>query len=269
MSNPAFKPKQYPNPKPVQEAGCLYVTAERKYYHVGDKFIKRTLRPREFITGYRGLYIPPLGKERLMNDAASIRYIREKTNIPVPTLCCEFEDDDAYYVITEFIEGKSMKELTEAQKQTVSEEIKVHLETLQTLTSNSVGGPSGLVIPPYRVTMESDNNNWVLPDSQTHEYVFCHNDLAQHNVIVDPTTLKIKAIIDWEYSGFWPKFFESPFYTRPGPSAALKGEVNDTRQLLDFLEATQPKCDLSVRQESKPVDPIPENVPDKHVKGTA
>jgi hypothetical protein len=25
---------------------------------------------------------------------------------------------------------------------------------------------------------------------------------GQHNVIVDPATLKIKAIIDWEFGGF-------------------------------------------------------------------
>lgn len=226
------------NPQPVKEEGCFAVTAERKYYHVGDKFIKRSLRPREFITGYRGLHIPRVGKERLMNEAASLRYIREMTNIPVPTVCCEFEDDEAYYLITEYIEGVSMSDLTEVQKVTVTKEIKLHLETLQNLTSTSVGGPSGIIIPPYRVTLKTENDIWVLPVSQTHDYVFCHNDLSQQNIVVDPTTLKINAIIDWEYSGFYPKFFESPFYMRLGPSAAIEDERDDTLQLLDFLDGT-------------------------------
>ena len=34
------------------------------------------------------------------------------------------------------------------------------------------------------------------------DLVFCHNDLSANNVIVDPKTLKIAAIIDWEYAGF-------------------------------------------------------------------
>lgn len=230
-----------PNPEPVYDEGCSAVTAERKYYRVGDKFIKRSLRPREFIItrDYSRIHVPRVGKERIMNEAASLRYIREMTNIPVPTVCCDFEDDEAYYLITEWIEGVAMSKLTEAQKETVTEEIKHHLETLRNLTSKSVGGPTGIVIPPYRVTMKTKNDDWVFPVSQTPEFVFCHNDLSQHNILVDPTTLKINAIIDWEYAGFWPKYFESPFYTRPGPSAALKDEVDDTCQLLGFLNCTK------------------------------
>jgi thiamine kinase-like enzyme len=48
------------------------------------------------------------------------------------------------------------------------------------------------------------------------EYVFCHNDFQQH-VIVDPDTLKINSIIDWEYGGFYPAHFEWPFYTQTRP----------------------------------------------------
>lgn len=233
------KPFRNSNPKPVQEEGCFVVTTERKFYEIGDKFIKRNLRPREYMTGYRGLIVPRAPKERLMNEAASLRYIRENTNIPVPTLHCAFEDDEAYYLITEYVQGVAMASLEERQKETVKKEIKVHLETMRNLKSRSVGGPSGLIVPPYRVTLKTDNDKWVLPESQTEEYVFCHNDLSQHNIIVDPTTLKINAIIDWEYSGFWPEFFEFPFYNRPGFQAPTKDEIDNTRQLLDFLEAAQ------------------------------
>jgi hypothetical protein len=41
----------------------------------------------------------------------------------------------------------------------------------------------------------------------------------------------IKAIIDWEYAGFYPPEFERPFYLRPGPSIALPGEVDDVEAL--------------------------------------
>ncbi len=65
--------------------------------------------------------------------------------------------------------------------------------------------------------------------------MFCHGDLSAHNVIVDPETLKVKAIIDWEYAGFYPKEFEGLYFYRPGPSSALDGEVDDVQTLLDVL----------------------------------
>jgi len=72
------------------------------------------------------------------------------------------------------------------------------------------------------------------------EYVLCHNDLSQQNIIVHPITLKILAIIDWEFAGFYPAYFEMPFYLRldgaPG-SEAIRNEVDDTAQLLEFLES--------------------------------
>lgn len=72
-------------------------------------------------------------------------------------------------------------------------------------------------------------------EGEGEEYCFCRNDLSQHNVIVDPGTLKISAIIDREYAGFWPEYFEGAFYERPGPSAALDAEVDDVPRLLRFL----------------------------------
>lgn len=73
----------------------------------------------------------------------------------------------------------------------------------------------------------------------TEDLVFCHNNLSAHNVIVDPETLKVKAIIDWEYGGFFPAEFEGMYFRRPGPSVALEGEPNDERQLLDVMDANR------------------------------
>lgn len=67
--------------------------------------------------------------------------------------------------------------------------------------------------------------------------MFCHNDLSQQNVIVNPESLKILAIIDWEYAGFYPEYFDRPFYKRLGPSMALDGEEDDTEKCLDFLRS--------------------------------
>jgi serine/threonine protein kinase len=220
-----------------QDPGCFATTFERKYYRRGDVFIKRTLRPKEFRVGFRGLHVPRLNKERLMNEAESLRFIRSKTNIPVPKVFCDFEDDGAYYLITEYIPGVNMSDLSDEGKDVVRKELYGHLTILKTLSSNCLGGPSGIVIAPHRVMRRTETDYWTLLPSNHDEYVFCHNDLSQHNVIVDPDTFKINAIIDREYAGFYPSRFEWPFFARLGPSSAVEGEEDDSYELLGFLNS--------------------------------
>lgn len=76
---------------------------------------------------------------------------------------------------------------------------------------------------------------YTLRPRETDELVFCHNDLSPSNIIVDPDTLKINAIIDWEYAGFYYESFESPFYRRNGPSVAIGDEVDDADELASIL----------------------------------
>jgi aminoglycoside phosphotransferase (APT) family kinase protein len=193
--------------------------------------VKRSFRPEEFKVGERGVHVPRLGKEKLMNEGASLRLIAEMTDIPVPMFCDEFEDDGAYCLVTRYVEGVKMTELETEQKKIVMEEIQVHLRTLQRLKSAAIGGPAGLVIPPHRTSTKTKNDVWILRPSTIAEYVFCHNDLSQQNIIVDPAALKIAAIIDWEFAGFYPAYFEMPLYKRlhgaPG-SIPLGDEVDDT-----------------------------------------
>lgn len=213
-------------------------TAEREYYKRGGIFIKRSLRPNEYITTHKGtIHVPQLGKERLQNEAESLRFIRRSSNIPVPTIYGSFEVDGSYFLIMEYVEGVGMSDLSEDQKKLVWSELNQHLATLQQLKSHKIVGPSGIIIPPYRVMHLTENDSWPQKPAASAEYVFCHNDLSQHNIIVDPETLKINAIIDWEYAGFRPPYFEAPFYTRRGSSVAIDGEPDDVPRLLRFLDA--------------------------------
>ena len=222
----------------TKEDGCFAVTAERKYYHVGETFVKRSLRPHEWQVSLHGtIHVPRLGRERMLNDAASLEYIRKHTDIPVPTVHACFEDDDAVYLVMEYVQGENMASLNEEQKGVVVKELERHLDTLRTLVSDRIGGPSGLVVPPYRVMQASfGRDDWKLKTSERSEFVFCHNDLSQHNVIVDPQTLSITAIVDWEYAGFYPAFFERRYFERVGPSVAIGGEEDDSERLLEFLQ---------------------------------
>lgn len=231
-------PQPQPQPHTTTEDEWSTSTSDRKYYRRGNAFIKRCLRPREFLAGPHGIHVPRLRKESLRNEADTLRFIRRYTDIPVPLVFCDFEDDDAYYLVTEYVEGVSMADLPDHQKPLVIAELESHLGKLKTLWSNRMGGPSGIAIPPYRVLCETERDDWSqLRPSEHNEFVFCHNDCSQHNVIVNPGTLKIAAIVDWEYAGFYPPHFEFPFYHRKGPSVALGEEVDDTDALLHFLNS--------------------------------
>ncbi|CZS89931.1 uncharacterized protein RCO7_02364 [Rhynchosporium graminicola] len=185
--------------KIVSDEGCFASTFERQYYRKGDMFVKRCLRKSEYRTGYRGLYIPKLGMERLRNEAASLLFVQESTNVPVPRLYDHFDHDGAYYIAMEYIEGVCMSSLAEDQKEAVAKQIEIYLSTLHNLKSTKIGGPAGIIVPPYRIVEKTEDQTWNLP-TEGRLYSFCHMDLSQHNVIVDPETLKINAIIDMEYS---------------------------------------------------------------------
>jgi len=74
-----------------------------------------------------------------------MRFITDKTDIPLPKLYGCFEDDDAAYLVMEYVEGVTMDSLTDEQRKVVETELQLHLETLRGLKSDVWGGPSGLV----------------------------------------------------------------------------------------------------------------------------
>ncbi|KAI6855374.1 kinase-like protein [Hortaea werneckii] len=222
-----------------REEDCIAITSERKYYHAGASFIKRSLRPSEWqVSPVKGtIHVPRQNNERLLNEAATLRFVRQHTSIPVPTVHCCFEDDQAIILVTEYVEGVGMNDLSLSQRRIVQVELESHIQELHNLRSSVLGGPSGIVIIPYRATLKTLKDDWNLKPSNHEEYVFCHNDLSQQNIIVDPQSLKIKAIIDWEYAGFFPESFDMRIFERLGPSVAMDWQEDDSSRLVDFLRA--------------------------------
>jgi hypothetical protein len=130
-----------------REEHCISVTTERKYFKVGNTWVKRSLRPSEWqVNPFSGtLVVPRYGKERLLNEGAAMQFIAENTDIPVPALHCCFEDDEAVYLVMDYIEGVSMAELKPDERKVVEKQLEGYLETLRTLRSSKWGGPSGIV----------------------------------------------------------------------------------------------------------------------------
>ncbi|KAK4140651.1 kinase-like domain-containing protein [Dichotomopilus funicola] len=218
-------------PAPLSESTCIATTKERKYYRAPAVFLKRSLRPDEYQTGPDGatVHVPHLARERLMNEAAALDFVMRNTDLPVPRVWAYFESDGAYCLMTEAMPGVELSCLWEDQKPTVLAELAKHVATLKTLRSDRLGGPTGLVVPPVRLR-SGGNGEELSGESETpttlpsKPYVFCHNDLHQNNILVDPSTLKITAILDWEYAGFYPAWVECPAacYTRLGDCVGLE-----------------------------------------------
>ena len=59
------------------------------------------------------------------------------------------------------------------------------------------------------------------------------------NVLVDPVSLKLRALVDRQSAGLYPKFFERNFYERLELSVALEGEEDDSEQLLAFQSSRE------------------------------
>ncbi|KAL8743190.1 MAG: hypothetical protein Q9190_004425 [Brigantiaea leucoxantha] len=139
----------------------------------------------------------------------------------------------------EYIKGDLLADVEEGSKPAVIEKLQDHIKVMHSISASQIGGisPPGLVYLPYRISRVDQVNENELRPFESDELVFCHNDLLQHNVLVDPETHVIQAIIDFEYSGFYPSFFEGQFYRRVGPSITLNGEDDDTDRLIDFINS--------------------------------
>jgi aminoglycoside phosphotransferase (APT) family kinase protein len=201
-------------------------------------FIKRNLTPSEYAINRVTGDVPYLCVERMKKEVAAIRYVQSlNIGIPTPNIRCAFEDHGRYYIITDLVPGVALSQLPDDKKALVIKELEGYVAQMHAIKSNVMGGFMGDAIVPFRLG-EALHRNQVpkFRESAVSEFVLCHNDLSQHNVIVDGTTLKVNAILDWEYAGFYPPEFDGPFYLRPGPSVAIEGEEDDVPKLLTVLE---------------------------------
>jgi thiamine kinase-like enzyme len=137
------------------------------------------------------------------------------------------------------VPGIQMRQLSEENKAKVIVELEHYLSVLHSHRSKRLRGFGEHIIFPYRMSrMITEVNFFKILEitSETEEFMLCHNDLNQANILVDPDTLKITGIIDWEYAGFYPPEFEAPFYKRDGPAHAIGEEEDDWLDLLNLLD---------------------------------
>ncbi len=74
-------------------------SSEQVYCSYSDCYLKRSLAPSEYKTTLSGEVIVPFcNRERLKNEVACLKYIREKTDIPVPEVLDVYKENGSFFV---------------------------------------------------------------------------------------------------------------------------------------------------------------------------
>jgi len=74
-------------------------SSERAYYSYPDRYLKRSLSPYEYKTSLSGEVIVPFcNRGRLENEVACLKYITEKTDIPVPKLLDIYKKNGSFFI---------------------------------------------------------------------------------------------------------------------------------------------------------------------------
>ncbi|ORY02123.1 hypothetical protein BCR34DRAFT_493360, partial [Clohesyomyces aquaticus] len=126
---------------------------------------------------------------RLPNEAATLKFIASTTTIPVPKFLDLYEENGLLHLETERVLGISLEDMasknaTKHVTNCLESSVLPQLRKLRHHTIGSVDTTLPLT-PPSRITYRDKRPNWVRKTSRNTDFVFCHNDLGQHNILVD------------------------------------------------------------------------------------
>jgi aminoglycoside phosphotransferase (APT) family kinase protein len=221
-----------------------WVTSDRFYSYDAWTFTKRELRPSErSLNSKQQIIKAPWTRERLQNEFEVLELIATKTTIPVPKVLRFEQVWGAYQLVMERVNGKPLDRIKDNRaKALLNAEDFINttvLPQLRSLTSCTAGALIGVVIPPVRITTRDKRARWPAKVANTPLFSFCHNDLAQHNILINEDTLQVEAIIDWELSGYYPPEFEAPLWTRAWNEPGYHDiEADKIEELICFLSDT-------------------------------
>lgn len=177
-----------------------------------------------------------------LTEAATMRFVRENTAIPVPEVYNAYKDDKTGHVriVMEFVEGDCLEyvwdKLNPSQKLSIIEQLRNIFLELRKLKGTLIGGIDGTACEDHLFTdnlggygpydsenhfndgivtalKQSKQGPWVdvvcemiLDSLRNHKVVLTHGDFAPRNIIVQGT--KVVAVLDWELSGYYPEYWE-------------------------------------------------------------
>ncbi|KAJ5796421.1 uncharacterized protein N7518_004961 [Penicillium psychrosexuale] len=200
-----------------QEGTVLHSLCGRTVVRLGDNLVVKSghLRPQE---------------------GEALRFIAANTTIPVPKVHdIRWKDGKVVALVMDYIPGKRLDEawktLDSSQKLSIAKELRSYMNQLRELKGDYIGAVGrGKAISrniscieggPFDT--EQEFNEFILGDivdiapdvlrhyakfalMDNHEIVFTHSDFAPRNILVEDG--RVTGIIDWEYAGWYPAYWE-------------------------------------------------------------
>ncbi|KAJ5473494.1 hypothetical protein N7475_003060 [Penicillium sp. IBT 31633x] len=207
------------------------------------------------------------------SELAAMRYVAKHTSIPIPNVLKIHHYNDDNYVEMDFVQGVNLEaawhrdKLSEDQKKHIIVELGDYISQLRRLEPPREGivASAGLdealdhrvgcfTFGPFathqgfhsylRAGIPLENcDEGIGPEvtkchSRTYRSCFTHADIAPRNIMINDG--KISAIIDWEFGGWYPEYWE---YTK-----AHYGRTN-RQEWYDGLENAMERYDNELKAE--------------------
>ncbi|KAJ1968242.1 hypothetical protein IWQ62_001361 [Dispira parvispora] len=172
---------------------------------------------------YNGVVV----KRAPLDEPLNMLFVRHHTKVPVPGVLGIGPD----YFIMDEIQGKQLVWDDTCDKDKVLAQLRDYLAQIHALKATKVGNHDGLCRICRRHDFEGKcetlqdfhklcvstisplfpqpfKEHLEISLGSSYDINFCHGDLALQNILVDSES-NIAAIIDWEYSGFYPEYWDS------------------------------------------------------------
>lgn len=210
---------------PYPDGEIIHSLLERHIVRHGDTVTKYTTSSNGFGVG------------KHPSEALALQFVKEHTTIPVPKVI----SSDWDRVTMEYVEGQTLKQawlvLTPDEQRNILAQLSGYVKQLQALRGLYIGrlDGQGAVVPsiitrsggPFQTTAEFQD--WLAtprasePESiywnqvtahlgQDYPINFTHGDIAARNIMVRDG--QIVAILDWEYAGWYPVYWDYVFTLR-------------------------------------------------------
>src|SRR5437762_6579058 len=181
------------------------------------------------------------GQRARMSEVDTMKFVVAKTNIPMPKILEAFERDGKTYIYMTQVPGKClddcMSDLSEAQLEQVVQELAGFVNEMRNLGENNyIGsinrGPCTDYLWQYNTHLpggpfenEAQLNDFIASAylarwggkfhmflrsiyRDDHRILFTHSDISPRNIMVSEEG-HITGIIDWEYAGWYPEYWEA------------------------------------------------------------
>jgi len=226
---------------PIPAPTTVTNRTDQKVYHdisVAGKpcVVKRNLSPAEFVASpftHKLIVMSDLAN-RMRNEKAAIDFVREHTSIPVPNILFYMDEGDRVYLGLEDVGGVRMDRVEDhSDKAKIIKQLDAFTAELATHRSPEIKSFTPAPCFPFALTRyRYKASPTSFAKCLIEGYPLCHGDLHEANVMVDPQTMQVKAVLDWEHCGYYPPEIDAARY-KSGSNTVVHPD-GSTTDYLDF-----------------------------------